>query len=263
MAKTTKQYNIHFVCRGNTFRSRLAAAYLDTLLDGRFMTTSSGIGAGVSIADVETIQPYTRAVAKAHKLTHEMSKRKTQTTNELLDEADVIVFLNKDIYNDALNEYVFDSRKVLVWNVRDVDVSSRYRKLVRPDEQILVEIASDIFRKIRHLCDKLQPYLTQTAWVDVVDAKNEPSGLRLPMAWITDRGLWHRGIHVVAQTIDGKYVVGKRSNSIVFAPGMLEISLGGGVDSDEHPLQAAARETREELGIHLPEKQFRPLFMYQ
>jgi 8-oxo-dGTP pyrophosphatase MutT (NUDIX family) len=147
--------------------------------------------------------------------------------------------------------------------VADVDGSAKQKALAARSEQALIDLATPAFTEIRRRCDELKTYLTHTAWVDVMDAHNEPTGLRLPLGWVTDRGLWHRGIHVVAQTIDGKYVVGKRDNHIVFAPGMLEISLGGGVDSSEHPLQAAARETYEELGVQLPEKHFRPLFIYK
>lgn len=263
MANITKPYNVHFVCRGNTFRSRLAAAYLSSLLDERFSISSSGIAASTSQSGIEKVEPYTKAIAQKYGLTYDIDKRKTQTTTQLLGDADVIVFLNKDVYNDAINKYAFDPRKVLVWNVPDISDVAKQKALAQNTEKALLGLAMPIFTKIRHQCDKLQSYLTHTAWVDVVDAKNEPTGLRLPMAWITDRGLWHRGIHVVAQTIDGKYIVGKRTNNIVFAPGMLEISLGGGVDSGEHPLKAAARETHEELGIRMPEKHFRPLFMYK
>jgi protein-tyrosine-phosphatase/8-oxo-dGTP pyrophosphatase MutT (NUDIX family) len=263
MAKTTKPYTIHFVCRGNTFRSRLAAAYMRTLLDDRFVVSSSGIAANMSTSGIQTSESYTKATAKTQKLSHEINTHRTQTTDKLLDDADIVIFLSKGVYNDALAQYTFDPRKVLVWAVSDVNPEAKRHALEQHSDQALVDLAAPIFRKIRRSCTELQNYLTHTAWVDVVDAKNEPIGLRLPMAWITDRGLWHRGIHVVAQTIDGKYVVGKRTNNIVFAPGMLEISLGGGVDSGEHPLKAAARETHEELGVRVSEQQFRPLFMYK
>lgn len=263
MVKTEKPYNVHFVCRGNTFRSRLAAAYFDTLVDGRFYVTSSGINAHHSNSGIQTIEPYTKATAKLYHLRHGLAKHKTQTTDRLLEDADIIIFLNKDVYNDALNDFTFDVRKTLVWHVPDITGKEKRETIAKHDEQALVDAAAGRFREIRNRCDDLRYYLTHTAWVDVVDAKNESVGLRLPMAWVTDRGLWHRGVHVVAQTVDGKYVVGKRSNTIVFAPGMLEISLGGGVDSGERPLKTAARETYEELGVRVLEKHFRPLFMYK
>lgn len=258
-----KPYQIHFVCRGNTYRSRLAAAYFASLVEGdaRFAISSSGIGA--HHASTKTSEKYTKATAKAHKLIHGVAAPKTQTTNLLLQNADVIVFMNKDVYDEALRTYEFDSRKAQVWHVPDVTPEYKQAMLAKHSEQALVDGVAGTFQNIRHHCDELHHYLTYTAWVDVMTVDNQMTGLRLPMAWATDRGLWHRGVHVVVQTADGKFVVGKRAGSIVFAPGMLEISLGGGVDTDEHPLQAAQRETHEELGVQLPEKHFRPLFTYK
>ena len=240
---------------------RLAAAYFYSLINGRFSVSSSGIGA--DMADVLSISPYAKTILDEQHLSHGAMKRHTQTTSELLNDADVIVFMNKDVYDSALKEYSFDARKCLVWHISDIHKEVE-RKIHHDDlDEVFLKEAKTAFKKIQHNCDELRTYLTHTAWVDIVDAHNVPSGLRLPMAWATDRGYWHRGIHVVAQTADGKYVVEKRSKEIVFAPGMLEISLGGGVDSGEHPLKAAARETHEELGVHVSEKHFRPLFMYK
>jgi protein-tyrosine-phosphatase/8-oxo-dGTP pyrophosphatase MutT (NUDIX family) len=260
-SKPTKPFTVHFVCRGNTYRSRLAAAYMDTLVDERFIITSSGVGADT--ATVRTVEAYTKATAKAHHLKQGISGRNTQTTNELLAAADVIVFMNKDVYDEALRRFTVDTRKTLVWQVRDMDAGVKRQILETGSEQALLAAAAQTFRAIRRHCDELYVYLTHTSWVDVVDAANTATGLRLPLAWVTDRGLWHRGVHVVVQTADGKYVVGKRSPHIVFAPGMLEISLGGGVDSGELPLHAAQRETHEELGVQMQQKDFRPLFLYK
>jgi len=259
--KTKKPYTVHFVCRGNTFRSRLAAAYFAELAAGKFVVTSSGVGATDS--PVKTAETYTKAVAKKHRLKHGLADHNLQTTSALLDTADVIVLMNKDVYDQALKDYQFDPRKALVWHVKDVDPEFKRQKRAAGDEQALNEFAEETFANIARHCQQLYRYLTHTAWVDVVTKDNQITGLRLPMAWVQDRGLWHRGVHVVVQTSDGKFVVGKRASSIVFAPGMLEISLGGGVDSGEHPLQAAQRETHEELGLPLSEKHFRPLFKQQ
>src|ERR1700733_2490937 len=98
--KKQKPFNIHFVCRGNTYRSRLAAAYMDTLLDDRFVVTSSGIDADNPKNRIKTTEPYTKATAKVHKLTHGVGDVKLQTTDKLLANADVVVFMNKDVYDD-------------------------------------------------------------------------------------------------------------------------------------------------------------------
>lgn len=262
MKQPSKPFKIHFVCHGNAYRSRLAAAYMATLLDKRFAISSSGVIANQSNR-ITTSEPYTKATAKAHKLTYQIDTHKVQTTNKLLADADVIVFMNKDVYDEALREYEFDIRKCLVWDVVDIDTAAKRKAVGKHTQRALVEAVADTYARISAHCDALYHYLTHTAWVDVVDADNRATGLRLPMEWATDRGLWHRGVHVVVQTTDGKFVVGKRANTIVFAPGMLEISLGGGIDTGETPLKAAQRETHEELGLHVPEKHFKPLFLYR
>lgn len=262
MKQPSKPYKIHFVCHGNAYRSRLAAAYMATLLDDRFAISSSGVIANRS-KQITTSSSYAKAIAKAHKLTYQIDTHKVQTTNRLLAEADVIIFMNKDVYDDALREYEFDIRKCLAWDVADIDPEVKRKALAKHTQHALVEAVADTFAIIRGHCDALRHYLTHTSWVDVVDVNNHATGLRLPMEWATDRGLWHRGVHVVVQTTDGKFVVGKRVNTIVFAPGMLEISLGGGIDTGETPLKAAQRETHEELGVHVPEKHFKPLFLYR
>lgn len=261
MKQIQKPFSIYFVCRGNTYRSRLAAAYMAGVLDDRFVVSSSGIA--THHARTQTSELYTKLVAEANGLDYQIHSHKTQTTSELLTAADVIIFMNKDVYDEAVQTYRFDTRKAQVWQVADVDPELKAHLLASHRQQDLADIAAHTFKKIRRLCNELQAYLTATAWTDVVEADNSDTGLRLPVNWVSDRGLWHRGIHVVVRTADGKFVVGKRVREIVFAPGMLEISVGGGLDAGETPRYAAARETHEELGVLLPETSFQPLFMFR
>lgn len=262
MKTQQKPFAIHFVCRGNVHRSRLAEAYMRRLALPDFTFSSSGVEA--HRYPTNTKSRFTEIVLNHQpQLRKTMSPKRTQTTPELLQAPDVVICLDKSVYDDALRLFAIDPRKTQVWHVEDIDKRVARAGTTLDDLESVTAFEDDIFSKIRQECNRLAEYLTHTAWVDVVDDKNQLTGLRLPMGWATDRGLWHRGVHVVAQTSDGKFVVGKRSKSIVFAPGMLEISLGGGIDTGEHPLQAAVRETREELGVHVPEKHFRPLFMYR
>jgi protein-tyrosine-phosphatase/8-oxo-dGTP pyrophosphatase MutT (NUDIX family) len=256
-----KPYQIHFVCRGNTYRSRLAAAYMATLLGDRYVVSSSGVG--TQRTKIRTSEGYTKAIAKRHHLTHGITTAKTQTTDALLAAADVIVFMNKDVYNEALRKFQFDTRKALVWHIPDISTTVRAEYDRTKDVAVVLDIAEQTFARIRRACNELRTLLTRAGWIDVFGKDNRPEGLRLPIGWVNARGLWHRGIHVVVQTSDGKFVVGKRTSAIIYAPGMLEITLGGYIDSGETPLKAAQRETHEETGLLLPEKLFRPLFLYR
>lgn len=223
-----------------------------TKVDGQFEISSSGIIAVER--PIQTVKSYTRAVAKRRKLSYGLRESKQQTTDDLLAAADVVVFMNKDVYEEASRRYHVDARKSLVWYVPDVPVGVH-------DIAALTAIVDKTLDRIEELCDRLHRYLTKTNWVDIYDADNRSTGLRLPLEWATDRGLWFRGVHVVVTAPDGKFIVGKRVKNIVFFPGMLELSLGGAVDAGELPLQAARRETNEELGAELPVKAFTPLFV--
>jgi len=261
MKQSSPAFRIHFVCRGNTYRSRLAAAYFAQKAGERFSVSSSGLEP--ERARVATSEAYTQAVAKRHGLTTGLRARKTATSQALLAAADVIIFMNGDVYDEAAQRFQFDARQATVWHIPDLSHEVQHRYDQTHDVRAVEVAAERTYAKIVAAGDELLAYLTKTSWVDVVDHDNQPLGFRLPINWATDRGLWHRGVHVVVKTADGKFVVGKRVPTIVFAPGMLEISLGGGIDAGETPLQAAVRESGEELGVSLPVSHFRPLFMYR
>jgi len=241
-------------------RSRLAEAYFKSLALPGFEVSSSGVEALVYTPHQKSV--FTNEVVKHHpELKSTFNPARTQTSTELLEEQDVVVCLDKSVFEDAIRWYGLDSRKTQVWHVTDIDRRVHHVGKSLSDWPVVAGFEEDIFQKIRRECNKLAAYLTSTSWVDIVDGQNKSIGMRLPIAWANDRGLWHRGCHVVVVTADGKFVVEKRSKNVVFAPGLLDITLGGGIDSGETPLQAAVRETHEELGVHVSAGTFKPLFI--
>ncbi len=86
---------------------------------------------------------------------------------------------------------------------------------------------------------------------DIVDHNDKPLGYTADFDETRKRGLWHRGIHIIIYTKDGRIVMQKRSPNLAYYPGEVEVSVGGAVDCGETPADAAVREVREELGIDI------------
>lgn len=89
--------------------------------------------------------------------------------------------------------------------------------------------------------------------IDIVNKKNQPTGQSMSIDDALKAGLWHRGAHVVIATKTGYILLQKRSSTMVMHPGLLDFSVGGFVDTNESPEQAAVRETKEESGLTITE----------
>ena len=238
-------YALHFVCRGNMYRSRLAEAYTRTIELPGCRVSSSGIEANRYYASqpADFLEPHTKAAAENIGVLPKLAAHRQQTTNALLDEADIIVFMNKDVYRDACKHFVFNPLKAVIWDIADTRGLPHVKALER-------NIRRNSLR-IPQYCRALAHELGHIGWVDIVSNQNQPLGFKLPLSWANRRHQWFRGCHVVLTTPAGKYLVEKRSATIIFSPGQLDISLGGAVDAGEQPLHAAVRETREEVGLVL------------
>jgi len=87
--------------------------------------------------------------------------------------------------------------------------------------------------------------------VDVLDFEGRPTGTRRTKADVHREGLWHRSVHVWIVTPDGRVLLQKRARSKENHPGLWDVSAAGHVAAGETAVDAAIRETREELGLEI------------
>lgn len=212
-----------------------------------FSVSSSGINiyANPGVA----ISPYGKFAASHYAVSEYLSPQKVQTSQTPLSESDIIVFMQKSIYEEAAKTYDINRFKCVIWDVADMGERLAAKGLSVNDVRAQNEEALKTYRYIREKVQALARDLTHVSWADIVNEENKPLGFRLPVSWANDYGLWRRGCHAIITTSDKKFIIEKRSKNIVFSPNKLDISLGGAVDDGETPGQAVMREIKEELGI--------------
>lgn len=111
---------IHFICRGNIYRSRLAEAYAKYFIGG------DGNGIDISSSGIESykaqdtdVSPVTLEYLKEDGLEPYLSPQRHQTTQTMLDQADTIVFMNDTVYEDAVKMLEVPEEKSKVWHIPD------------------------------------------------------------------------------------------------------------------------------------------------
>ena len=241
---------VHFVCAGNTYRSRLAEAYFNSLNIKNYRAISSGTQAnkGHHIQ----ISPYTEIILKNYGIDKYASKHKTQLTQERLNEANITICVNRDVYSDCLEANLNMPRRTYIWDIADVKDFDK-AEIEIANHQLPSE-ADRTFNLIKNHVDELVKFLnrpTPNKLVDVLDEKGNPTGETSNIRTVHDNGLIHGGVHVGLYSKDGKIVIEKRSENIVFNAGRWDVSMGGVIDAGETPDQALVREVSEELGINL------------
>ena len=122
---------IHFICRGNTHRSRLAEAYAKSLTQhaNGIRVLSSGIEADRDLNG--PIMPFVKLVLENEGLLHLTGATWTQTTQSLIDESDVIVFMSGDVHDEAATRFRTPPARSHTWHIPDVQgVEGRIREAV-------------------------------------------------------------------------------------------------------------------------------------
>jgi len=83
---------------------------------------------------------------------------------------------------------------------------------------------------------------------DIVDEHDHVIGQAMRSV-VHQRGLWHRGVHVLLFTPDGKLLVQQRSKDRLHAPSALDCSVSEHLKAGEDYYAAAVRGLKEEMGL--------------
>jgi protein-tyrosine-phosphatase len=143
--------NIHFVCTGNIYRSRLAEAYCASRCVPGIRVFSSGIGAGLN-GDAP-ISTYAADLLTQHGLNSYAAVGWQRTTAALVQASDVLVFMESEHHRFCENWIEPSRQKLEVWEIEDVGPV---------DESEIPKKAQRTFEIIRRRTDSLLTALGQT-----------------------------------------------------------------------------------------------------
>jgi protein-tyrosine-phosphatase len=148
---------VHFICRGNAFRSIIAEAYLNSLGIKDLSVLSSGTVATLHKERNLAANTLTLELLQEHGLQgFAKPGYGDQLTQARLDKADVTVCLNQRVYDDCLQCVTFSSSPH-IWSVADIGEPGRIpsvdsetqRQQYR--EEVYQEIAGNVERLLQWL----------------------------------------------------------------------------------------------------------------
>ena len=87
--------------------------------------------------------------------------------------------------------------------------------------------------------------------IDIVTKDGEPTGQIALKSEAHKNGWYHNTIHVWLYTKQGEILLQQRSHKKTIHPLLWDVSAAGHIDAGETFLEAAIRETKEELGLEL------------
>lgn len=146
---------IHFVCEGNTYRSRLAEAYANSLGLPGWEFSSSGVRASAGQNG-----PISWAAALALKqagLAPFLPNRGwVETTAALVGEADVVVFMEERFQVFCAEKLGATPRRAVTWQVADVPEpalrdEARTRETLDVARRTLAQVSANVDELVRSL----------------------------------------------------------------------------------------------------------------
>jgi len=137
---------IHFVCTSNTFRSRLAATYLASKNIPDLIVTSSGIKAARN--ENGPVTWYAQRIIQEENLIKSEPMIWTQTTQEILDDQDWVIFMEQLHYDACVQKFGFTGKNFEIWNIKDIESDNESDLIKMPETE-------EIYKKITQKVDDL------------------------------------------------------------------------------------------------------------
>lgn len=134
---------VQFICTGNTFRSRIAEAYLESKNIPNLIVSSSGINVqrnlngSVSRHAVETL--------KKHHLYPYLANSWTVTDKDEIEIQDLVIFMEKIHYDFCLHTLHCQISNYEIWNIADLSTATTAEKIF---QQIKQKIDALISKKL-------------------------------------------------------------------------------------------------------------------
>ena len=98
--------------------------------------------------------------------------------------------------------------------------------------------------------------------LDIYSSSGKKTGKKATKSYIHEKGLFHATVHVWIFSEKGNVLIQKRSTKKKLNPGVWDVSVAGHIEYKEDIKAAAIRETFEETGIHIKEKDLLKLGIY-
>ncbi len=89
-------------------------------------------------------------------------------------------------------------------------------------------------------------------YIDIIDNKTgNKTGEQKSHLEVHTKGLWHRTVHVWCVNSKGEILLQRRAINKKNFPDMWDISVAGHISANEDAIEAALRETKEEIGLDI------------